>query len=107
MKVFLTLALLLACSLATQVAYPVRCQEIGGDSVLGTVTDCDVQSDPLPFKWTATIKVKKTCKWAGLDDVSYIYSNPDDTIEGKCMTAATLPGTYSKNDNVTIQQTCT
>ena len=43
----------------------------------------------------------------GLDDVYYIYSNPDQTIDGKCTTAATLPGSYSKNDNITIQQTCT
>lgn len=75
--------------------------------MIGTVTDCDVTSDPLPFTWTTTLKLKKNCKWAGLDDVYYIYSNPDQTIEGKCTTAATLPGNYSKNDNVTIQQTCT
>lgn len=57
-------------------AYPARCAEIG-DSVLGTVTDCDVQHDPLPFHWTSTVKLKKNLKWAGVDDVSYIYSNPN------------------------------
>jgi hypothetical protein len=51
--------------------------------------------------------LKKSVKWAGLDDVQYIYSNPDDVIEGTCSTAASLPGAYSKNDNVTIQQSCT
>lgn len=71
------------------------------------MTDCDVLSDPVPFKWTTTIKLKKSVKWAGLDDVQYIYSNPDDSIEGICSTAASLPGTYSRNDNVTIQQSCT
>jgi hypothetical protein len=45
--------------------------------VIGTVTDCDVSNDPLPFNWTATIKLKKACKWAGIDDIYYIYSNPD------------------------------
>lgn len=75
--------------------------------MIGTVTDCDVMSDPLPFKWTTVIKLKKACKWAGLDDITYIYSNPDDTIDGSCITAASLPGTYNKNDNISIQQTCT
>jgi hypothetical protein len=72
--------------------------------VIGTVTDCDAQHDPLPFIWTTSIKLKKSCKWAGLDDLAYIYSNPDDTIEASCITAVTLPGTYSKNDNISIQQ---
>ena len=75
--------------------------------MIGTVSDCDVASDPLPFTWTTTLKLKKNCKWVGLDDVYYIYSNPDQTIDGKCTTTATLPGSYSKNDNITIQQTCT
>ena len=70
--------------------------------MLGTVTDCDVKSDPIPFRWTSTIKVKKNVKWAGLDDISYIYSNPDQTITGNCSTAAPLPGNFSKNDNITI-----
>ena len=43
---------------------------------MGTVTDCEVEHDPVPFKWTATIKVKKNVKWAGIDDIKYIYSNP-------------------------------
>lgn len=84
-------------------AYPVRCIEIG-DSLLGTVTDCDVTSDPLPFKWTSTIKLKKNLKWAGLDDVSYIYSNPNETVSSTCNTGAPLPGSYSRNDNLTISQ---
>ncbi len=105
MKLILCVLLLLASVLSQQLTYPIRCQEIG-DSVIGTVSDCHVTSDPLPFTWTTTIKLKKTCKWAGTDDVYYIYSNPDQTIEGKCNTAATLPGTFNKNDNVTIQQTC-
>lgn len=63
-------------------------------------------SDPLPFIWTASVKLKKTCKWAGLDDVTYIYSNPDGDVSGVCTTAATLPGTYNKNDNVFVQQSC-
>lgn len=70
--------------------------------MIGTVTDCDVKSDPLPFKWTTTIKLKKSCKWQGVDDIYIIYANPDETIAGKCTLAATLPGTLSKNDNVTI-----
>lgn len=57
-------------------AYPVRCKEVG-DSLLGTVTDCDVTHDPLPFKWTSTVKLKKNLKWAGTDDVQIIYSNPN------------------------------
>lgn len=105
MKLILSLIFLLSVAFANQVAYPVRCQEIG-DSVIGAVTDCDVTSDPLPFTWSTIIKLKKTCKWAGIDDVSYIYSNPDQTIEGTCTTGTTLPGSYSKNDNITIQQTC-
>ena len=63
--------------------YPVRCSEIGVDplgSVLGTVTDCDVLSDPLPFHWISTVKLNKNVKWAGPDDVKYIYSNPDGSI---------------------------
>lgn len=86
--------------------YPIRCIEIGGDSGLGTVTDCDVKSDPLPFHWTATVRLKKNLKWAGQDDVSYIYSNPDDTVVGNCSTATPLPGNFNKNDNLTIEQTC-
>lgn len=57
--------------------YPIRCVEIGGDSDLGTVSDCDVKNDPFPFHWTATVRLKKNLKWAGQDDVQYIYSNPD------------------------------
>ena len=63
-------------------------------------------NDPLPFHWTATIKAKKNVKWAGKDDVSYIYSNPDGTLEGNCSLATPLPGTFNKNDNITIEQTC-
>jgi hypothetical protein len=74
--------------------------------VIGTVSDCDVVSDPLPFKWTTTFKLKKNCKWAGVDDVYIIYSNPDETIEGKCTLAAPLPGAYNKGDTITIEQTC-
>jgi hypothetical protein len=74
---------------------------------LGTVSDCNVLSDPLPFRWETTIKLKKAVKWAGIDDVYIIYSNPDQTITGNCQTAATLPGNFSKNDNVLISQTCT
>jgi hypothetical protein len=105
MKYCEVLVVLLVSLAALVEAYPVRCQEVG-DSVIGTVSDCDVQSDPLPFKWTATIKLKKACKWAGLDDVRFIYSNPDESIEGSCNTGATLPGNFSKNDNITIQQSC-
>lgn len=105
MKYSILLVVLLVSLAGVGASYPVRCQEVG-DSVIGTVTDCDVQSDPLPFKWTTTIKLKKGCKWAGLDDIRFIYSNPDDSIEATCNTAATLPGNFSKNDNITIQQTC-
>jgi hypothetical protein len=70
------------------------------------VTDCDVQSDPLPFQWSSTIKLKKNCKWAGLDDVYIIYSNPDETISGTCNIAVTLAGAYNKNDNIYISQSC-
>jgi hypothetical protein len=87
------------------VGYPVRCIEIG-DSVLGTVSDCDVLSDPLPFHWTSTITLKKNVKWAGIDDIYYIYSNPDDTLEANCTLAAPLPGNYSRGANLTIEQTC-
>jgi len=104
MKVIILVALLIFLGSA-EVGYPVRCVEIG-DSVLGTVTDCDVISDPIPFRWTATIKAKKNLKWAGLDDVTYIYSNPDQTIVGNCTLAAPLPGAINKNDNITIEQTC-
>ncbi len=100
--------ILLACIAATVFCgdgYPVRCKEVG-DSVLGTVTDCDVSHDPLPFKWTSTIKLKKNVKWAGVDDVQYIYSNPNETVAASCSLAAPLPGAYNKNDNLTIEQTC-
>lgn len=71
------------CLLGMIQAYPVRCSEIGSaslGSVLGVVTDCDVLSDPLPFRWTSTVKLSKNVKWAGPDDVKYIYSNPDGSI---------------------------
>jgi hypothetical protein len=63
--------------------------------------------DPLPFKWTTTISLKKSCQWAGVDDVFYIYSNPDGTIIGNCFLAAPLPATFKKGDEITIEQTCT
>ncbi len=102
----LCLFVMLGLAMGETVTYPVRCQQIG-DSVLGTVSDCNVLSDPLPFRWETTIKLKKNVKWAGVDDVYIIYSNPDQTITGNCQTAATLPGNFSKNDNVLISQTCT
>jgi hypothetical protein len=61
----------------------------------------------LPFKWTSTVKLKKNVKWAGLDDVSYIYSNANETVTSTCNLGAPLPGTYSRNDNLTISQECT
>ena len=36
----------------------------------------------------------------------YFYSNPDETVEGNCTLATPLAGNYSKNDNLTIEQTC-
>lgn len=42
------------------------------------------------------MKLKKNVKWAGLDDVTYIYSNPDDTVSADCLVATPLPGNYSK-----------
>lgn len=104
MKTIICVAFLIFISSAN-VGYPVRCLEVG-DSVLGTVTDCDVISDPLPFRWTSTIKAKKNLKWAGLDDIRYIYSNPDQTITGNCTLAAPLPGDFAKNEEIVIEQTC-
>lgn len=90
---------------AVALCYPVRCSEIG-DSPLGTVTDCDVLNDPMPFHWTSTVRLKKNIKWAGIDDVSYIYSNSNESVIANCTLAAPEPGTYSRNDNITIEQTC-
>jgi len=73
---------------------------------LGTVVDCDVKNDPFPFQWTASVQLKKNIKWQGIDDVRYFYSNPDETVEGNCTLATPLPGTYNKNSNLTIEQTC-
>ena len=98
--------ILLSVLFVSSASYPIRCVEIGGDSGLGTVSDCDVKNDPFPFHWTATVRLKKNLKWAGADDVSYIYSNPDETVEGNCTLATPLAGNYSKNDNLTIEQTC-
>ena len=96
-RLLLCVALLSTISLC----YPVRCSEVG-DSPLGTVTDCDVLNDPLPFHWTSTVKLKKNIKWAGVDDVSYIYSNSNESLVGNCTLAASAPGAYNKNDNITI-----
>ncbi len=104
MKIILLIIGLFAVTFA-KFQYPVRCIEVG-DSVLGTVTDCDVASDPLPFKWSSTIQAKKNVKWAGIDDFYTIYSNPDQTIVANCSNAASLPGNFTKNDNIFLQQTC-
>ena len=98
--------LVLGLILCYAYCYPIRCSEIGGDSGLGTVTDCDVKNDPFPFHWTATIRLKKNIKWAGIDDVQYIYSNPDESVEANCSLATPKVGNYSKNDNLTIEQIC-
>jgi len=99
--------LLLCTVLLTTVAlsYPVRCSSIG-DSPLGAITDCDVLNDPLPFHWTSTVKLKKNLKWAGADDVSYMYSNSNESLIANCTLATPQPGTYNKNDTITIAQTC-
>ena len=94
--------LVLSLVLAIGSGYPIRCVEIGGDSALGTVDDCDVQHDPFPFHYTATIKLKKNVKWAGIDDVSIMYANPDDSVEGNCTTTIPVPTNYSKGSNVTM-----
>ena len=38
--------------------YPACCTGVE-DSDLQTVKDCDVICDPLPFRWTSIIKIKK------------------------------------------------
>ena len=98
--------ILLSLLFVSSASYPIRCVEIGGDSGLGTVSDCDVKNDPFPFHWTATVRLKKNVKWAGADDVSYIYSNPDESVESNCSLATPKVGNYSKNDNLTIEQIC-
>ena len=98
--------IVLCLLLCVALSYPIRCTEIGGDSGLGTVTDCDVKTDPFPFQWSATIKLRKNVKWAGVDDVKYIYSNPDESVEANCSMTLPLVGNYSKNDNLTIEQIC-
>jgi hypothetical protein len=98
-------SLLILFLLATTVGYPVNCSEIG-ISLLGMISDCDVLSDPLPFHWTSTITLKKNVKWAGIDDVSYLYSNSDETLKANCTLAAPLPGNYNQGVNLTIEQTC-
>jgi hypothetical protein len=45
-------------------------------------------------------------KWEGTDDVQYIYSNPDQSVEANCSLATPKPGSYNKNDNLTIGQEC-
>lgn len=100
-KITLTLFLLVVGYCTEQANYPVRCVEVG-DSPLGTVVDCDVSNDPLPFKWTATVQLKTNVKWAGIDDVKYFYSNPNETVHSNCTLGAPLPGTYKKGANITI-----
>ena len=99
--VFLALSLVLSVS-----SYPVRCKSVG-DSPLGVISDCDVQHDPLPFKWTSSIKLKKSLKWAGIDDVKIIYSNPNETLTVNCTLTVPPPGPYTSKDTLTIEQECT
>lgn len=104
-----TKVILLLCAIMAAFCingYPVRCQSVG-DSLLGAVTDCDVSHDPLPFTWTSTVTLKKGLKWAGIDDVKILYSNPNETVSSNCTLTVPLPGTYNKNANLTIEQTCT
>ena len=92
--------------LSTAACYPVRCKSVG-DSPVGVISDCDVQHDPLPFHWTTTIKLKKNVKWAGMDDVKVIYSNPNETLTVNCTMTVPTPGTYSHGDSLTVEHQCT
>lgn len=71
--------ILLVSFLVLAKTYPIKCEPIG-DSDLGELAACDVIHDPFPFNYTASVQLKKDIKWTGIEDVRYIYSNPDQTV---------------------------
>jgi hypothetical protein len=82
------------------------CREIG-ECKRVNLDGCETLHNPFPFIWEATVTLTKDYTWHGLDDVFFIYSNPDSfPIKANCTTAVPLPGQYKAGDHLSIQQTC-
>ena len=72
---------------------------------------CEERPFPLPVDCLGETQKEHKVGWprghqVPLPPPRYFYSNPDETVEGNCTLATPLAGSYSKNDNLTIEQTC-